>query len=205
MSWSDFPAGLSPATRRGFLRAAALTGAGLLAACGFRPLYGQSSTTAGSTTSAGGTVDAHLAAIRVKAPVWERSASPYDAAGSAKYDARTAQVLHNALRNALNPYGQPGNPAYELSMELSEKSNATLASDNGDIDRHDLVLKSHFRLGDIEGRELLLQDLWVTSSYATVREPYLDIVSRNDARERAAKQMAEMLKLRLSAYFTGHA
>ncbi|TDQ81974.1 hypothetical protein A8950_1794 [Dongia mobilis] len=179
----------------------ALGGAGAaLSACGFRPLYGQTSTTAQS----GATVDSHLAAIKIKAPVWERSASPYDAAGKAKYDARTAQVLHNALRNALNPYGQPTNPAYELSMELSEQVDPTLASDDGEIDRYDLRLKSHFRLGRVDGTELMLEDVFVYSSFNKVREPYLDLVAQNDARERAAKQLAEMLKFRLSTYFVAN-
>lgn len=195
MSWS----------RRAVLKIAftgtALAASGtLLAACGFRPLYGQASTTPNS----GATVDAHLAGIRVKAPVWERSASPYDAGGDAKYDARTSQILHNALRDSLNPYGQPatGAQAYNLSIELSEKASATLASDVGDIDRYNLVLNAHFFLGDANGNEILLEDIAAIAAFAVVKDPYLDIIARNDARERAARQLAELLKFRLSAHFS---
>jgi hypothetical protein len=195
MSWSR-----RSVLRFGMTGAAVLASGSLLAACGFRPLYGQASTTPNS----GATVDAHLAGIRVKAPVWERSASPYDAGGDAKHDARTSQILHNALRDGLNPYGQPTAQAYNLSIELSEKASPTLASDAGDIDRYNLVLNAHFFLGDANGEEILLEDIAAIAAFAVVKDPYLDIIARNDARERAARQLAELLKFRLSAHFSQH-
>ncbi|WP_374369619.1 LPS assembly lipoprotein LptE [Dongia sp.] len=193
MSWSR-----RDLLRFGLAGTTLMMGGAALAACGFRPLYGQAST----TPNTGATVDAHLAAIKVAAPVWERSASPFDAGGAAKYDARTSQILHNALRDALNPYGQPATPAYNLSMELTESVASTLSAEGGDIDRYNLTLIAHFRLGDAAGEELLLEDIGAFSAFAVVNDPYIDIVSRNDARDRAARQLAELLKFRLSAYFT---
>lgn len=191
MSWS----------RRKLIRAtlvtAALTGtSGLLAACGFKPLYGQA-----STTSSGATVDAHLAAVRVKSPVWERSPSPFADAGRAKFDARVSQVLHNALRDGFNPYGQPQAPAYELGIELSEQIIETLTADSGDAEREDLTLNAHFTLLDAAGNELLLEDQQARLAYAVLQEPYQDLIARNDARERAARLLADLIKLRISAYF----
>lgn len=193
MSWSR-----RDLLRFGLTGTALAVGGAVLAACGFKPLYGQAST----TPNTGATVDAHLAAIKVSAPVWERSASPFDTGGPAKYDARTSQILHNALRDALSPYGQPVAPAYNLSIELTESSARTLSSDGGDIDRYNLTLNAHFLLGDAAGEKLLLEDISAFSAYAVVDDPYIDIVSRNDARERAARQLAELLKFRLSAYFS---
>jgi LPS-assembly lipoprotein len=202
MSWSRGSWSRMTWSRRRVLRFT-LAGSGLvltggaLSACGFKPLYGQTSTTAKS----GATVDAHLAAIEVRAPVWERSASPFDAGGNARYDARVSQILHNALRDGLNPYGQPGNPAYHLSMELEEKAAGTITAEGGDIDRYNLTLISHFVLSDAAREELLEDYIAAIAAYSVVKDPYLDIVSKNDARDRAARQLAELIKMRLAAYF----
>lgn len=195
MSWSR-----RALLRSGLLFAAGTSLAATVSGCGFRPLYGQAS----STAQSGGTVDAHLAAIKVRAPVWERSPSPFDAGEKAKYDARTSQVLHNALRDSLNPYGQPANPAYNLSMELTERTDATIASESSDVYRYNLTLNAHFYLADVAGKELMLEDVSTMTAYTVLRDPYIDIVALNDARERAARQLAEMLKFRIAAYFTQH-
>lgn len=191
MSWS----------RRALLRSGLALAAGAsLAACGFKPLYGQGSTTAKS----GATVDSHLAGIKIRAPVWERSPSPFDSGSAAKHDARTSQLLHNALRDGLNPYGQPANPAYSLGIELSENTAPTISSESSYVYRYNLTLNAHFSLSDSAGEELMLEDVHVVQAYTYLRDPYIDIVALNDARERAAKQLAEMMKFRISAYFAEH-
>lgn len=186
-------------SRRALMQSILLAAAGTaLAACGFRPLHGQTNT----TTQSGATVDAHLAAIKIKAPVWERSPSPFDAGGLAKHDARISQVMHNALRDSLNPYGQPANPAYNLSMELTERSDATIASESSDVYRYNLTLNARYFLADAAGKELMLGNVSTMTAYTVLRDPYIDIVALNDARERAARQLAELLKFRIAAYFT---
>ncbi|WP_374381030.1 LPS assembly lipoprotein LptE [Dongia sp.] len=183
----------------------ALAAAGpLLSACGWKPLYGKAST--GPSGSA--TVDAHLAAIGIKEPFWERSAAPFGdfSAGSrAKYDARTAQILHNALRDGLNPYGQPAAPAYTLTIELSESINRTVTADEGDARREDLTLKANFALRDLKGNELVKEKTRSVVAYTVLQDPYQDIEARNDARDRTARQLAELIKQRISAYFAAHA
>ncbi|MBI2256144.1 MAG: hypothetical protein HYU58_16090 [Proteobacteria bacterium] len=182
----------------------ALAAAGpLLSACGWKPLYGQAS--AGPSGNA--TVDANLASIGIKEPFWERDAAPFGEfsdAGRAKYDARTAQILHNALRDGLNPYGQPSSPAYTLGIKLSEAINRTLTADEGDARREDLVLKASFLLSDLKGAELLKERAHSTLSYTVLQDPYTDLEARNDARDRAARQLAEQIKLRISSYFATH-
>lgn len=195
MSWSR-----RALLRSGLLLAAGTSLAATVSGCGFRPLYGQGSTTAKS----GATVDAHLAGIKILSPVWERSPSPFDTGSAAKHDARTSQLVHNALRDGLNPYGQPANPAYNLSMLLTEYTTPTVASESSYVYRYSLTLNAHFTLIDSAGEELMLEDLHVSQAYTYLRDPYIDIVALNDARERAAKQLAEMLKFRISAYFAEH-
>lgn len=198
MSWSR-----RDAIRAGWAGLTLLAGGSLLGGCGWKPLYGKAST----TPSGSATVDAHLAAIRVKAPFWERDPAPYgelSSGGRAKYDARTAQILHNALRDGLNPYGQPGAPAYNLAIKLSESINKTLTADGGDAQREDLNLGASFVLSDTKGVELLKGKTRSILAYTVLQDPYQDLMARNDARDRTARQLAELIKLRLSSYFAAH-
>lgn len=175
----------------------------LLAACGWKPLYGNASTGPSGTA----TVDAHLAGIAIKEPFWERDAAPFgevSEAGRAKYDARTSQILHNTLRDGLNPYGQPSSPAYVLGIKLSESISRTLTADEGDARREDLVLKASFLLSDLKGNELLKDRARSIISYTVLQDPYTDLEARNDARDRTARQLAEQIKLRISSYFATH-
>ncbi len=175
----------------------------LLAACGWKPLYGKAST--GPSGSA--TVDANLAAIAIKEPFWERDAAPFgefSEASRAKYDARTAQILHNALRDGINPYGQPSSPAYTLNIKLTESINRTLTADEGDARREDLTLKASYVLLDLKGKELLKEYARSIIAYTVLQDPYTDLEARNDARDRTARQLAEQIKLRISSYFATH-
>nr|WP_298690733.1 LPS assembly lipoprotein LptE [uncultured Dongia sp.] len=195
MSWS----------RRDILRLGAtgfalMAGGSLLSACGWKPMYGNAST----TPSGNGTVDANLAAIAIKSPFWERDAAPFgefSESGRAKYDARTSQILHNALRDGLNPYGQPSQPAYGLTIKLTESIRRTITAESGDARREDLVLAASFLLADSKGNELLLERTRSILAYTVLQDPYQDLIARNDARDRAARQVAELIKLRLSSYF----
>jgi LPS-assembly lipoprotein len=175
----------------------------LLSACGWKPLYGQASTGPSGTA----TVDAHLASIAIKEPFWERDAAPFgetSQAGRAKYDARTSQILHNSLRDGLNPYGQPAAPAYTLSIKLSEDINRTLTADEGDARREDLILKASYVLADAKGNQLLKEYARSILAYTVLQDPYTDLEARNDARDRTARQLAEQIKLRISSYFATH-
>ncbi|MDY0872144.1 LPS assembly lipoprotein LptE [Dongia rigui] len=175
----------------------------LLSACGWKPLYGNAS--AGPSGNA--TVDANLAGIAIKEPFFERDAAPFgefSEAGSAKYDARTAQILHNALRDGMNPYGQPAAPAYTLAIKLSESINRTLTADEGDARRENLTLRASFLLADLKGTELLKDKARSIIAYTVLQDPYTDLEARNDARDRTARQLAEQIKLRISSYFATH-
>jgi len=198
MSWSR-----RDVIRLGLGGIALATAAPLLSACGWKPLYGNASTGPSGTA----TVDAHLAGVAIKEPFWERDAAPFgelSEAGRAKYDARTSQILHNALRDGMNPYGQPGAPAYTLAIKLSESITRTLTADEGDARREDLVLKASFLLSDLKGTQLLKDGARSIISYTVLQDPYTDLEARNDARDRTARQLAEQIKLRISSYFATH-
>ena len=69
-----------------------------LPGCGFRPLYGKS-----SLDAQGYSTEARLSAVEI-APIADR----------------LGQQVHNYLRDAMNPTGQPANPAYRLEVVVIE-------------------------------------------------------------------------------------
>jgi len=113
------------------LSAVLLAGLGLaLAGCGFRPMYGKSSTDP--------KVLQELATIQVK-PI----------------DDRAGQLLHNALLTQLNPKGEPVRPAYLLvvSLNSSDTAEATLLIAQGQSTKQASYdyLKQHY--ADISAQE----------------------------------------------------
>lgn len=148
----------------------------LLAACGFRPLYG--------TSSAGESAAEELAAVRI-APLQERS----------------GQILHNLLRDRLNPYGQPTQPRYQLAITVSQVSEETGIRRDETASRAILTLYASYVLADNDGQTLTEGLARSTSAYNILDSSYASTVARQDAEERALTELAEDLKLRLASYF----
>src|SRR3569623_2480261 len=122
----------------------------LVAACGWQPLYSRPSpdpTSGGVTTS--------LAAIAIDPITTKTALDPLTSGAKYPYDARAAQMLHNYLRDALNPYGQPRQPAYHLIVELTEALTRTASLGNGDSTRDDLALTAKYNLLDAKGQSVL--------------------------------------------------
>lgn len=167
--------------------------------CGFRPLYGRASA---SPSSANAPVNAQLAMIKVDPITSDRSPDPFAQGAEADYDSRTAQILHNYLRDGLTPKGQGGPVAYRLAVNISENVDKTLAVDNDHTTREDLGLMADYELTDVKGSTLIKDSSRIVTSYDVTNEPYNDISVRKDARRRAAEQLAELIKTRLAVFFT---
>ena len=190
MSWS----------RRGLLGLLALSPLALmLAGCGFHPLYG---THSASAQSANATVDAQLAMIKVDPVTSSRNPDPFQDGFEADYDARTGQLLHNYLRDGFTPKGQGGQAAYRLAIEITERVVRTLAIDNDETTREDLAVNAKYELTDAKGVPLVNDTSRIITSYDVTNEPFSDISVRKDARQRAAEQLGELIKTRLSVFFT---
>jgi len=153
-----------------------------LAGCGFRPLYGNP-----STQSDGITANNQLAMIKID-PIANRA----------------GQILHNALRNDLNPYGQPLDPAYRLDVKLEEAVAETFRLANNTSVRNTLTLRARYTLTDSQDNVLLRDGGRASVSYDVLQDPYSDIATAEDARARAAEQLAQVIKGRLAVYFTQH-
>jgi LPS-assembly lipoprotein len=188
MSWS----------RRTLLASGLAVLAGPLAGCGFRPLYGNASAT---PKSGNAPVDAQLALIKVDPVTSSRNPDPFAQGFEADYDARTGQILHNYLRDGFTPRGQ-SQVAYRLAVEITEKVDRTLTVKNDETTREDLGVSAAYELTDAKGQTLVKDTSRIITSYDVTNEPFNDISVRKDARRRAAEQLGELIKTRLSVFFT---
>ena len=171
----------------------------MLGGCGFHPLYGKSSV---SEHSADAPVDAQLALIKVDPVTSKRNPDPFQNGFEADYDARTGQLLHNYLRDGFTPKGQGGPVAYRLAIEIRESVDRTLTIDNDETTREDLGVSAAYELTDAKGTVLVKDNSRIITSYDVTNEPFNDISVRKDARQRAAEQLGELIKTRLSVFFT---
>lgn len=168
--------------RRQLLKALAggtfLLATGALGACGFTPLYG--------TDAQGGSVSDELASVRI-APLAER----------------TGQMLHNFLRDRINPYGQPVEPRYELRLALREVREETGIRRDETATRAVLTVLASFVLVDLSDQSAALTgQTRASSAYNILDNRYASSVSAEDALERALRSLSEELKLRLAAHFS---
>lgn len=167
-----------PPSRRRALALLGLPALALVGGCGFQPLYGKTQQ---------GMVTDDFAAIRI-APLGERS----------------GQMLHNMLRDRLNPYGQPVTPRYELKLVLAETSEESGIQRDETATRVTLTLQAAFALNDLQTGQVLTQGhSRASSGYNILDNRYATTVSGEDAYERALTELAEDIKLRLAAYFAG--
>jgi len=162
---------------RGLGGAAAVAVAGVLAGCGFQPLYGEG----GSE----GTVSESLAAVRID-PLRDR----------------TGQRMHNFLRDRLNPRGQPISPSYRLQVALTETLTTLGVRRDETATRANLRMVADFTLVPYGGDEpLLTGKSSSTTSYDILSNPFATTVSEDDARERALREVADDIQTRLALYF----
>ncbi len=164
------------------LGAVALSAAG----CGWKPLYGTRMPTGASTGSVG--IDQQLAAVRVE-PIANR----------------LGQQLHNQLRDGLNPLGQPASSNYRLSVNLAVRTYGALTRSDLSATRRNVEVTAFYELVDNSGNVVLKDSSQTLTGYDEFDDPLNDISANESAQERSTIQLAEMIKMRLAAYFAGAA
>jgi hypothetical protein len=180
-----------PAARRWWMAALFL----LLSACEWHPLYARP-----SPDPASGGVTATLAAIAIDPIETRTSLDPLTGSSKFPYDSRAAQMLHNNLRDALNPYGPPSPATYHLLIQLTESLTRTASLGNGDSTRDDLALVAKYDLIDAKGQAVLQDRARVITSYDVLNQPFSDLQSQNDALQRGTDQLAQMIQTRLAVF-----
>lgn len=156
-----------------------LFAAGVLAACGFQPVY------RGAGGVAKGAVAAELSQVEV---------------GIIKD--RTGQILRNQLLTLLSPKGRPAKPRYRLAVVLSE-SRQELALKKSEIaTRANLTLSATFHLFDTAGKNHVVGGTSrIVVSYNVLTAEFATLAAEEDARRRAAHELALDIADRLAAHF----
>lgn len=160
-----------------WLVALALTGV-MVSACGYRPLYGQT-----SAQTNGHTV-ADLAAIEIK-PIPNRE----------------GQMMRNALKRRL--VVRPGAPVrYALNVQLNENI-SVLAVDSGSFaTRANLIMSASYSLEDVSDHKPLAHgSARSVASYNILTSDFATYAARQDARAKAIESLADDIRTRLAIYF----
>ncbi len=166
--------------RRSLFAGALLAGALALGGC-IRPLYG-------SATVTGGSVQSELAAIEV------RSISD-----------RIGHYLRNELVFELD--GSGGAPAkrYDLAVTVTESLDVTVTDySTGRADSATLVATAYYTLTERGTNKTLFSGQAVArATYDRFTQRFANVRAAREAQERAAKQLANLIKNRLAAGFVG--
>jgi len=171
-------------------RLAPLALAGLLAGCGFHPLYGVPDTP-------GGTMQGTLRSIYVE-PVSER----------------LGYQLRNALIDFLDAKGDPVGAVYRLRVTLSQKSEAigvqSQTAPGGvtqtAITRYNDRLVAEYELLDAKTGAIVAKGTETgLSSYNVLSSPYATLAVQQDADRRAAEDIADRIRVDIAVHFAQQA
>jgi LPS-assembly lipoprotein len=154
-----------------------------LPACGLRPLYGGGDGTAAPGAPPGG-VAADLAAIKI-ATIAERG----------------GQVLRNALLDHLTPEGEPLQPLYQLVVTRAESEQSPLRRLDEVAILQILRVSATWSLRDTAGATLVSGVSRAVARFDLTRSQPATEVARDNARERAARDLAEDIRTKLALYF----
>ena len=147
----------------------------LLAGCSYKPLYG--------TGSDGKGVAAALSGIAVD-----------------EQKTRAGQLVRN---NLISSFGAGGGSSFILRLTPVEKNQQLSANSAVKLERFRYNLKVAFELIDAQsGQNLTSGSSFSNVSYDTVEQPIADLRAAENARERASREVAEDIRLRLAAFFS---
>jgi len=153
--------------------------------CGIRPLYGKRSERPTATEAMAQT---KLLLVRATRP---------------KYD-HLGQVLHNNLLDRINPSGRPSAPRYALAVNISVSREETGLQITEQATRARLTVNATFTLSEISGGKPLLAGTERSiNSYNIVDSQFATQSAEHNAEERAVREIADAIKIRLAVYFDG--
>lgn len=164
----------------------ALLVVGLVAGCGFEPLYVQRDTA--SSWYFGGKTDTSITSEMAKVKV--------DTIAN-----RFGQQLRNNLLDLITPRGVPKNPQYRLKVNLVDR-NVVQQAMRRDITATSerVTYKVSYELLE-ESRTLVRGDSVAYVSYDIMANPYSTTMAQKKTETDAAKIIANDIALRLGAYF----
>lgn len=167
MSWS----------RRKLLIIITLAGAGVLAACGFQPLYGNRSQANSAPTQ--------FAQIDVTG-----------------IDGRAGHHLRNYLIDKLSARGDNYKKLYRLDISLSEQKDGLAIRQDESVTRFNYRVLGAIRLVRLRDQQPVFEtSLRVTSAFNVVKSEFATLSAERDAQDRAARDLSDEIITRLAIYF----
>ena len=153
----------------------------VLAGCGFHPLYGSS--------AAGPGIAGALSQVYVE-PIPDR----------------VGYQLRNNLLDLFNGTGSPADAAYRLRLTLNEEEQAVALQQNTNITRYNYTLKAHYELfpkGSTQAAKT--GDVTTLTAYNVAAAPYVyaTVTAERDAKDRAANDLAERIRIAVSVFLRG--
>ncbi|WP_125911841.1 LPS assembly lipoprotein LptE [Kiloniella majae] len=149
-----------------------------LSACGFQPVYKKSTETGYSSHQA-------LQTIRIS-PLPDRP----------------GQILHNLLRDRMNPLGQPRKPLYLLKATITETEKDLAVRLDNTTSRTNLTILVKYSLVSLSSNNIVFSSTArSTNSFDKLDDPYANLVAEDTARSRVLRQVADDMALQLGAYF----
>ncbi len=163
------------------LAAALLLPAALpLAGCNFQPLYGE------NPSNSNWAATDYLAQVRIL-----------------PLENRTGQIMHNLLRDRINPKGQPGDPGYYLMVFIQERTEDLAIRRDETATRANLRITSEFRLLNQDRSQVLFRSQAVSfNSYNVLDSELSTATGKQSARETSLREIADSIKVQLAAFFT---
>lgn len=151
-----------------------------LSACGFKPLYAEDP---GNSNWA--STD-YLAQVRIL-----------------PLEDRTGQIMHNLLRDRLNPKGQPGDPGYYLLVFIQERTEDVAIQRDETASRASLRVTSEFRLLNQDRTQVLFESQAVSyNSYNILDAQLATDTAEQAALEDSLREVADSIKVQLAAFFS---
>lgn len=182
MSWCDGQARASAGRCSGWVACLVLTVAAALAggcgADGFRPMYAQ--------VGNGPALSEKMAALDI-API----------------PSRVGQRIRNELVFQNTGGGEPAPAKYRLEIIIRESVGTTLVKSTGEAASQIYNLEAAFRLIDLKTKAVVLQgNSYSRAGFDRFSSIYSNVRAREDAENRAARTIADDLKVRLAAYLS---
>ncbi len=172
-----FNHGPASGVRRGAVPALLLAVGFLLSSCGYRPLYGRSST---QPEVVQGMESVEIAVI----------------------PNRMGQMLRTALKRRLTPYGPREQARYTLKIQLRESIAKVAINKASFATRANLRVMANFQLfRNRDNKTVSSGQTYAVASYNILTSDFATLAAQTDARKHAVTMLAEEIPTRLAIYF----
>ena len=118
---------------------------------------------------------------------------------------RVGYDLRNSLINDLEGAAKPAEAVFRLKVTVSQYIQGLAVTNNAAVTRYNYTLDANYELSDIHTNKVLNSGIEHTlSGYDVVTSPYATLVAQQDAQRKSAQDVADRIRIELSAYFDKH-